>query len=225
MPIRINLLAEAQALEEIRRRDPAKRAVLIAVVLVMAVLVWSGSLQMKLMSDNAKLSRLQTSLNMRTNEYLQILNSQKQLAETDGKLTALHQITTNRFLQANLLNALQRATMEGVQLSRLRLDQNFTVTPEVKGKMVDDRLVPGKPGGSTERITLILDARDTSPNPGGEVINRFKEKIAHHPYFQQQHISTNDIMLRNLSAPQVDTESGRAIVQFSFECRYPERLR
>jgi hypothetical protein len=215
MPIRINLLAEAQALEEIRRRDPAKRAVLIAVVLVFAVLVWSGSLQMKLMSDNAKLSRLQTSLNNRTNEYLQILNSQKQLAETDGKLAALHQMTTNRFLQANLLNALQRATMEGVQISHLRLDQNFSVIPEVKGK----------PAGTSERITLVLDAKDTSPNPGGEVINRFKETIARNPYFQQQHISTNDILLRNLSAPQVDTDSGRAVVQFSFECRFPERLR
>jgi hypothetical protein len=225
MPIRINLLAEAQALDEIRRRDPAKRAILIAVLLVVAVLVWSGSLQMKLMSDNAKLNRLQSSLNNRTNEYAQIIDSQKQLAEVEGKLSALNQITSNRFLQANLLNALQRTSVEGVQLSRLRLEQGFTVIPEVKGKMVDDRLVPGKPGTSTEKTTLILEARDTSPNPGGEIINRFKETIARNPYFQQQHISTNDIMLRNLSAPQVDAESGRAIVQFSFECRYPERVR
>jgi hypothetical protein len=225
MPIRINLLAEAQAAEEIRRRDPAKRAMLIAVVIVMAVLVWSGSLQMKLMSDNAKLSRLQTSLNTRTNEYAQILDSQQKLAETEGKLKALHRVAADRFLHADLLNALQRSTMEGVQLNRLRVEQSFAVVPEVKSKMVDARLVPGKPGSSAEKIVLVLEARDSSPNPGGESINRFKEALAHNPYFLRQHISTNEILLRNLSAPQMDAESGRAYVQFSFECRYPERVR
>ena len=39
MPIRLNLLAEAQALEESRRRDPVKRAVWAGVFLVLA-LAW-----------------------------------------------------------------------------------------------------------------------------------------------------------------------------------------
>jgi len=42
MPIRLNLLAEAQAAEEARRRDPVKRAIWIGALLVSVVLVWSS---------------------------------------------------------------------------------------------------------------------------------------------------------------------------------------
>ena len=42
MPIHINLLAEAQAAEELRRRDPVKRAIFIGISLVIVALMWSG---------------------------------------------------------------------------------------------------------------------------------------------------------------------------------------
>jgi len=38
MPIRINLLAESQALEEMRRRDPVKRAIWVGVLVVSLLL-------------------------------------------------------------------------------------------------------------------------------------------------------------------------------------------
>ena len=47
MPIRINLLAEAQALEEMRRKDPVKRAALAAGALVCLALVYSSYLQLR----------------------------------------------------------------------------------------------------------------------------------------------------------------------------------
>ena len=47
MPIRINLLAEQQAAEELRRRDPVKRAIWVAGFFVVVVVVWSGYLQFK----------------------------------------------------------------------------------------------------------------------------------------------------------------------------------
>ena len=42
MPIHINLLAEAQAAEELRRHDPVKRAIFIGISLVVVALMWSG---------------------------------------------------------------------------------------------------------------------------------------------------------------------------------------
>ncbi|MGC3957234.1 MAG: hypothetical protein QM813_04480 [Verrucomicrobiota bacterium] len=48
MPIRLNLLAEAQAAEELRRNDPVKRALWVSVLLIALVLVWASSLQLKL---------------------------------------------------------------------------------------------------------------------------------------------------------------------------------
>ena len=43
MPIRINLLSEALAEEDLRRRDPVKRAIFIGVFLVALSLVWFSS--------------------------------------------------------------------------------------------------------------------------------------------------------------------------------------
>ena len=47
MPIRINLLAEAQELEEMRRRDPVKRAIWAAVVIGAILLGYSSLLQLR----------------------------------------------------------------------------------------------------------------------------------------------------------------------------------
>ena len=45
-----------------------------------------------------------------------------------AKLTALQKLQAARFLQGNLLNALQHATVDGVQLTRLRVDQTYFLT-------------------------------------------------------------------------------------------------
>ena len=82
---------------------------------------------------------------------------------------------------------------------------------------------PASPPRAKEKIKLVLDAKDTSPNPGDEQINKFKETLAHTPYFQAQQISTNNILLRNLSSPQLDNDSGKPYVMFSLECAYPDR--
>ena len=115
--------------------------------------------------------------------------------------------------------------VDGIQIMRLKTDQSFEVTPEVKAvKGEGGKTIPGRPGSSTERIKLILDAKDTSANPGGDQITKYKEALAQTPYFLSQHIAADHILLKNLSTPQTDTESGRAYVLFSLECRYPDRV-
>jgi len=226
MAIRINLLAEEQAAEEMRRRDPVKRAAWVGVFLVCLVLVWSSSLQLKLMLDNGKLTQAEARYSDKTNEVGIVIKNQKRLAEITEKLAALNRLATNRFLQAEVLNALEHTTVEGVQLGRARVEQTFSVVAEIKPKMGDgNKLIPGKPGSSTEKITLTLEAKDTSPNPGNERITRFKELLVQFPYFQRERVSTNAILLKNLNSPQVDNESGISYVQFTLECRYPDRVR
>src|SRR5437016_582715 len=114
MPIRINLLAEAQAAEELRRRDPVKRAFWIGGLVVVLVLAWSSSLQFKIIGDRDKLNAMEAKLNAQTNEYQQIISNQKQLVETSQKLAALRQLATNRFLWATALNTLQQTTVPDV---------------------------------------------------------------------------------------------------------------
>src|SRR3954465_12616130 len=107
MPIRLNLLAEAQELEELRRRDPVKRAIAAGIVLVLLVLAYSSSLLFKTMMTKGDLSRLEGNLGSLTNEYRQILLSQNNLVETKQKIEALNRLAANRFLMGNLLNGLQ----------------------------------------------------------------------------------------------------------------------
>ena len=101
MPIRINLLAEAQAAEEMRRKDPVKRAIWIGGFLVFLVLFWSGMLQIKIMAARSGLSLLQLnwkSIEAKVQEINDHRNSTRQLEQ---KLSALDQFTTNRMLWAH----------------------------------------------------------------------------------------------------------------------------
>jgi hypothetical protein len=225
MPIRINLLAEAQAAEEIRRKDPVKRAIWGSIVLVCAMLVWIGSRQVKIIADNVNLGNLEARLSSRTNQFVTILNNKTNLDGITEKLGALNRMVTNRFLEANVLDALQHTTVAGIQLLRLRTEQIYEETPGTKPIVEKGKTIPGKPGGSTERIKLLLDAKDASENPGGDQINKFREMLACTPYFQKQNILTNNIRLKTYSSPQLDNESGKAYVLFSLECSYPDHVR
>ena len=60
MPIRINLLAEAQIAEDLRRRDPVKRAIFVGALLVVLALVWSSSLQLEVVFAKNDLAQVQS---------------------------------------------------------------------------------------------------------------------------------------------------------------------
>ena len=214
MPIRLNLLAEAQAAEELRRRDPIKRVIFGGVLVVVLMLVWWSWLQLRVMVANASLSQIEGQIQSHTNAYQVVLVSEKKITEAKDNLAALQRLTNNRFLQGNLLNALQNATVPGVQLVRLRVDQAYQASP---GAGVHTNAT------ITEKIVLSLDAEDFSSNPGDQV-NRFKDAISDEPYFKTKLGSANSVRLMNLSAPQVDP-SGKASVQFSLQCAYPDHTR
>ena len=223
MPIRINLLAEAQANEELRRRDPVKRAIWVGVGLVILVLAWSSSLQLKAMIARGELNRVATQLATRTNEFQQVLVNQRKLVEANHKLILLQEMTTNRMLHGTLLNAMKQTTLDEVQLTRLRTDQAYVYNEEIKPKTnTNDRVIAGKPASVTEKVVLTLEARDSGPNPGDQV-NRFKQAINQSPYFQSMLGKGNEVRLANLSPPQ--SADGRPFVFFTIECRFPEKTR
>ena len=195
MPIRLNLLAEAQALEELRRRDPVKRAIQGAACVGLLLLAWAGSLQFEAMMAKLNLSRMETRLASHAKDFHQVLDNQKSLAEANQKLIALHQFSTNRFLQGSLLNAMQQAALADVQLTRFHCEQTYVQSGEVKAG-------PGataRSAAATEKIVLSLEASDTSsPNPGDQV-NQFKKAIKECPYFQNVLGVTNEPRLVSLS--------------------------
>ncbi len=223
MPIRINLLAEAQAAEELRRHDPVKRVIYFAAFLVALMLVWSSSLQLEAMLARKAVTDRQTEIQTRTNEFERVLSDQKNMAATKGRLDALKKMTNSRFLQGNLMNALQQINVDGVRLTQLKVDQNYFLAAGTKTQTNGTRVVPGRPDTVTERIIVTLNARDSSSNPGDQV-NKFKEAVADETYFKSMLNKTNAVQLVYLSAPQT-TPDGKSYVIFTVECHFPDYSR
>jgi len=223
MPIRLNLLAEAQAAEDLRRRDPIKRMIFGAVLVVALMLVWWSWLQLRVMVANQHLSQVQAEIQSHTNAYQVVLVGQRKITEAKQNLAALQKLTSSRFLQGNLLEALQHATVSGVQLMRLRVDQNYVATLAGASVTNDTVVMPGRPGTVTESIAVSLDARDFSGGLGDQV-NKFKDIIGQQPYFRSALDKTNGVRLTNLSPPQVGPD-GKPSVMFTVQCKYPEVTR
>ena len=225
MPIRLNLLAEAQAAEDERRRDPVKRALWLGALAIVLILVWSSSLQLRAILVSSEVSRLEGRITTRTKEFQKVIDNQRKAGEINARLRALRQLASNRFLSGNLLNALQLTTVDDVQLLRLRLDQTYTYVEGTKSKTNDyNVLIPGKPNTATEKTLVSLEGIDSSANPGDQV-NRFKAVLATNAYFRTMLLKSNAISLKNLSPPQVTPVGGKPCVMFTLECRYPENTR
>ena len=222
MPIRINLLAEAKAAEELRRHDPVKRVIFIGALAVAVTLVWSSSLQLETMLAKKEVSDRQMEIAARTNEFQHVLLEQKKTATANEKLMALKKMTNSRFLEGNLLNALQQVTVDGVRLTRLKVDQDYLYTAGTASQTTKSGVITGRPGTITEKIIVWLDARDSSANPGDQV-NKFKEAVANQSYFKTMLNKTNGVQLINLSAPQAI--DGKPCVLFSLKCNFPEHTR
>src|SRR6185295_3695795 len=106
MPIRINLLAEAQAAEEMRRKDPVKRSIWIGAFLVFVVLLVSVTLQFKIIQARSEVSAVQATWKSIEKPFQEVNDHRNRKIELEKRLAALDQFTTNRTLWATALDAL-----------------------------------------------------------------------------------------------------------------------
>ncbi len=213
MPIRINLLAEAQAAEETRRKDPVKRAIWIGGFVVFVIALCAATLQFKIMAARSEVNTLQASWKAIEKSVQEVNSKRNGTHEVESRLSALDQFTTNRLLWAAALNALQFTPVDGVQLVRLKANQVFTLNEGTKGRTN---------GTATEKTVMILEGRDYSANPG-EHVPKLKEALAHYPYFEATLQKTNKIQLTSQTAPQ--TEGGRGYVGFELQMYFQEKER
>lgn len=230
MPIRLNLLAEAQANEDMRRRDPAKRVILVSVILIAAMLVWSSSLFLKGLMVNNSLSSVEYSMNSRTNQYQHILDNQKKTADIKARLVALQQLGTNRFLTGTLLNALQQTYNDDVNLVHLKVEQIYVPHEETKsrpnaskGLSPTGKAPPPKSMSVTEKIIVTLDGKDLSRS--GDQYDKFKDALASNPYFLTMLGKTNGVTLKSFVPAAASVDPNKNFVQFTLECRYAEKTR
>jgi hypothetical protein len=224
MPIRINLLAEAQIAEDLRRRDPVKRAVFFGAFLVVLALAWSSSLQLGVMISKRDLARVQSTIEERTDEWQKVLVSQRKVYDARSRLESLQNLAASRFLEGNFMNALQQLNLNGVQLMRVRLEQSFVKTDVVPNKTNDLHVVLGHTAMMTEKIHVTLDARDSSASPGDQ-INKFKDTIARQPYFKSNQANqnpANTVQLVSLTPVQNNLD-GKPYVLFTLAWDLPQQ--
>jgi hypothetical protein len=223
MPIRINLLAEQQMAEEMRRRNPVKLACWLGFFAVSLVLLYSLSLKLKLVLTNYDVDQQEKSWRALETNNVQIVNEQAKIKDIKQKLDALENLSSNRFLWGSALNGLQFALVDDIQLTHLKDAHTFTQTAEVKAKAGEQS--KAKPARATERIRLIIDGKDYGP-PSGEQIEVFKRSLTHGPFLKQYLTNENQIRLTARGQPQEDQQNpGRSYVYFTLECALLEKSR
>ncbi|HWN93586.1 MAG TPA: hypothetical protein VNT99_01025 [Methylomirabilota bacterium] len=218
MPIRINLLAEAQAAEEQRRKDPVKRSIWVGGFLVFLVLLVSITLQFKIMAVRSEVSGLQQSWKSIEKQVQEVNDHRNKKNALEQKLSALDQFTTNRLLWANALDALQHTPIPDVQLIRVRTEQVFALNESAPGRGGES--AAAKPQTVTERTLVTLEGKDYL---NGDQVPKFKDAIANHAYFQSYLEKTNKVQLTSLSGPQ--TESGRTFREFGLQLFFQDKER
>lgn len=226
MPIKLNLLAEAQAAEDMRRKDPVKRGIYIGGFVVAVVLIWGLTLQAKIIAAKSNLGTFETTWKSIEKDYQKAVESRRKSMEIEQKLASLARLTTNRFLWGNALNGLQLTVngIEELQLTRLKSEQTYILQEEVKARTNNTQIIPARPASTTEKVTMTLEAMDSSgPQPGG-LVNRYKESLATAEYFRTHLQKTNGVLLTTLSPPTV-AQNGRQFVMFTLQCHFPENTR
>ena len=221
MPIRINLLADAQALEELRRRDPVKRGIWLGSFVVILAALWAVELQIDIFFQNKKLQTDEMKWRNTEPRFKSVTDNNARVGLTEDKLAALDRMATNRFLWGNVLNSLQQTVVDQIQITRIRSEQTYTFTEAVAEKEVDGRVIPRKPAAMTERISLTVEGRDR--NPTEQNYAKYKEALSSFGFFLTNLQRQDGFVLETLSAPTLDpTEPTRQFVSFSLGCHFPE---
>jgi hypothetical protein len=220
MPIRINLLAEAQEAEEFRRKDPVKRAIWIASFCVCVVLLWVLKLQLDIYFTQTEYNSVNKVFAEMNAKYAAVTNNMIKTALIDQKLAALDRLNTNRFLWAPLLNALQKTMVDDIQVTHLSGEQRLA--REEARQIGSGSTKATIPGGIVERISLHIEAKDM--NPSQQDYTKYKESLCNSDYFVKNLKRRDGFVLDGtLSPPSVDpTDPSRQFVIFALVSHFPE---
>lgn len=220
MPIRINLLAEAQAAAELRRKDPVKRAIWIGSFLVFAMVLWIAKLQLDIYFEGKNFNNVETKWKNQTAQYAVVTKEKADSRDVKFKLDQLECLHTNRFLWAPVLNALQKTVIDQVQITKLQGAQTY-----IQDAAHDVGTPPSRvhiPGAMVEKITLVIEAKDLKPSEQNST--KFKEMLSGFDFFVK-HLQRRDGFVMEgqmgpLTADPVDPN--KQFVTFPLTAHFPE---
>ncbi|MGP8198819.1 MAG: hypothetical protein ACLQU4_04880 [Limisphaerales bacterium] len=220
MPIRINLLAEAQAVAELRRKDPVKRGIWIGGFLVCVVLLWIAKLQLDISFEQHNYTKIEGLWKNKLATYTIVTNEQVRTGEVDRKLAALDLLSTNRFLWAPVLNALQQTMVDDVQVTRIRGEQALAREEghDIGSGASRRRL----PGAMIEKVSLSIEAKDLKP--GEQNYTKYKENLCTFDFFAKRLGRRDGFVMDGVLGPlTVDpVDPNKQFVTFTLAAHFPE---
>lgn len=221
MPIRINLLAEAQAAAEMRRKDPVKRGIWVGGFLVFVVILWIAKLQLDITYEKHKFTDVETDWKNKMAKYSAVTNAQARTAEINAKLSELDMLHTNRFLWGPVLNALQKTVVDpNVQVVRLA---GIETQGKEDGKVLNiSGVVHHLPGAMVLKIGLSIEAEDWKPND--ESYNKYKEALCNFDFFTNRLKRKDGFVLDGVLGPLTadPMDPSRQFRTFTLASHFPE---
>jgi type IV pilus assembly protein PilM len=213
--VKINLLAEQQEAEELRRRDPVRRSKWVALSIVTVLLLWAAQLGVRLVLAGIEYKRHASAKETAETKMRALTLVSRQSALADDQRERIERIAAGRFLGADLLNALQEAVVDDIQLVHISVD--------IQTRMVDP---PPSTKGSkdpfpVETVLLTLQGKDYGNPPS---LDTFIDRMVEVPYFKQHLRKTAPVKLVDRSPSQVDpSDVTKSFILFTVECTFAER--
>jgi len=231
MPIRINLLAEVQAAEELRRQDPVKRAIIGAVVLVVLVLGYAGMLVYQgIQKKNDLVARQQVWDGLRP-KHEAIKRNDTLKVETDKNVEKVFAYSTNRWFWAPVLNALAQVSTNSfttnIQVVKLHTEQVFAEAPEIKAgtNAVTKALIKYRPPGMIEINRIIITAKDFGRDTDANY-NRLKIVLAEFPFIKAELEPGGSVKVLDWTRGAVDPmqPGSKGYMNFVLQCQFGEHF-
>jgi hypothetical protein len=220
MPIRINLLAEAQTAAEMRRKDPVKRGIWIGSFLVCVIGIWIGNLEWQIVLEKRDYGKVEADWKGKLTQYSNVTNEMTNTTIIDRKLSQLDRLQTNRFLWGPVLNALQKTMVDDVQVSRIRGDQTYT--SETAHDIGSGASRHHFPAGMVQKVNLFIEAKDLKPFD--QNYTKYKECLCNFDFFVKQLERRDGFVMDGVLGPlTVDpVDPSKAFVTFALVSHFPE---
>lgn len=220
MPIKINFLAEEQATEELRRKDPVKRAALAAGALVLLMVIWGVFNWMKLSGLSKDMAALSEQLTALTPSAKEAEASQKKIKDNEFKMDMLKKMSALRPLWAPVLDSLQRVPNDDIQLLRVKVDQAYQVTPPFYPPRGSGPEIKYKPATTKQVMAMTIEAQDNSADL--QAYTRYRSQLES---ALREFIGANGSVSLKVLNQQRENEEGKKYQTFTLECIFTEVTR
>jgi type IV pilus assembly protein PilM len=219
----INLLAERAEEEDWRRRDPVRRARWLVGMVIFGMLVWAGWLGWQAWRAEAHAQEATDKLRLLQEGPGLPLTDSQLATDLERRAATLGVHGVQRFLVADVLNALQFVDVPDIQFHRFEFERVLTrVEPPRRRARRGEETEPEEPTKVTEYFVMRIQGK----NYGDESrIGMLFSALESDEQFAQWLDGSYPILLKEMVGRQVDPANPtQSFARFGIECRFKERV-